>query len=457
MAAILLIVLVMIASRPGGIISGPALSVFSPIALLPVDQAQAPDFLAWTYDPNADTYQTARINPAKRSIVWRGKKQKDIGDVRAIAAAGDKFFTSEGAGLYAYRIADGSLLWHAALSDQLGYCGECLSVQGNRVITLTQDYTLEAFDTETGGSAWQRRMDGYTRGFTLADGAVWVIDKTPAGNGLLLLSLADGKVQRQIVPECKGEEEYMSSSLHTVSTFLLDPDPLVDTSSRSVYLLYGWSPGCVERWTAPFAGMAWQTSDKTGYSPSEDFSTLATADTLFFSASNNLWAADKATGKVRALFGGGDYNLVPLAFEQGVLIVRTKRTRGTEQFGLWGVDPASGETVWQYTVEKGAPIDPPDEIAGLVDGDQSAWTGRIIGGQIVLLIFQADPNQLAFQTVNPKDGTVTAGKTIALNFTGDFYAPPEIVAWQDPVVWLLADSQLLAVDTAAMSVKFHYP
>jgi hypothetical protein len=441
----------------GGILAKPALSVFSPIALLPLDQSQAPDFLAWTYDPNADTYQTARINPAKRSIVWRGKTQKDIGDVNAIAAAGDKFFTVEGTGLYAYHASDGTLIWQAALADKLDYCEGCLTVRGDRVVALTQDYTLQAFDTESGASAWQRRLDGYTKGFTLADGAVWVIDKTGDGYGLLLLGLADGKVQRQIVPECKGEEDYMLSSMHSVSTFLLDPGPSAATSSRSVYLFYGWSPGCVERWTAPFAGMAWQTANKNGYSPSEEFSTLATADTLFFSAGNNLWAAEKATGKVRVLFAGGDYNLVALAFEQGVLIVRTKRMRGTEQFGLWGVDPAGGETLWQYTVENGAPIDPPDKIAGLVDGDQSAWTWRIIGGQMVLMIFQADPNQLAFQTVNPKDGTVMAEKTIALKVDGDFYVPPTIVAWQDPVVWLLADTKLLAVDTVAMSVKFSYP
>jgi len=441
----------------GGIFSKPALSVESPIALLPVDQAQAPDFIAWTYDPDADTYQTARINPAKSSVVWRGKTQKDIGDVSAIVGAGDKFFTVEDTGLYAYRASDGSLIWQAALADKLSYCDGCLGVRGDRVVALTQDYTLQAFDTESGASAWQRRLDGYTSSYSISDGSVWVIDKAGDGNGLLALGLEDGKVQRQIVPKCEGPDGFGESGLDNSATFLFDPDPSVLASSRSVYLLYGWAPGCIERWNAPFGGNAWQTENKDGYSPSGDYSMLSAADTLYFAADNNLWAADKDTGKVRALFQGGDYNLVPLALAQGVLIVRTKRTRGTEQFGLIGVDPTSGATLWQYTIDKGAPLDEPDAIAGLIDGDQTGWTWRVLGGQMVLMIFQADPNQLAFQTVNPQDGTVTAGKTIALKVSGDFYAPPTIIAWQDPVAWFLVESDLAAFDAGAESIKFSYP
>ncbi len=441
----------------GGILGKPALSVQSPIALLPTGPAQAPDFLAWTYDPGADTYQTARINPAKSSVVWRGKTHKDIGDVSAIVAAGDKFFSVEGTGLYAYRTADGNLIWQAALSDKLSYCSGCLSVRGNRVVALTQDYSLQAFDAESGASAWQRRLDGYTSSYSIADGAVWVMDKTGGGNGLLALGLEDGKVQRQIVPQCEDPEGFGESGLDTSATFLFDPDPSVLSSSRSVYLLYGWAPGCIERWNAPFDANAWQTREKDGFSPSGDYSLLSAPDTLYVATDNNLWAADKTTGKVQTLMQGGDYNLVPLAFAQGVLVVRTERTRGTAQFGLIGVDPASGDTLWQYTIEKGAPLDDPDSIAGLIDGDQTGWTWRILGGQMVLLNFQANPNQLTFQTIDPKSGTVAAGKTIKLNISGDFYAPPSLVAWQDPVAWFLVESDLVGFDAGAMSIKFSYP
>ncbi len=441
----------------GGIIAKPALSVFSPIALLPVDQAQAPDFLAWTYDFGADTYQTARINPAKRSVVWRGKTNKDIGDVSAIVAAGDKFFTVEATGLYAYRASDGTLIWQAALSDKLGYCAGCLTVRGDRAIALTQDYNLEAFDTENGASAWQHRLDGYTNGFAVADGAAWVIDKAGDGYSLLALDLADGKVRQQIAPVCSNAHLDESSSLDSSSVFLFDPDPAVLSASRAVYFLYGSELGCLERWNAPYAAKVWQTINSNGFSFSGDDALLPTADTLFFAADNNLWAVDKTTGKLRTLSQGGDYKLVPLALDQGVLIVRTERIRGTAQFGLIGVDPAGGNTLWQYTIDKGAPLDDPDSIAGLIDGDQTGWTWRLLGDQMILMIFQADRIQLVFQAINPKDGTAAAGKTIALNISGDFYAPPTLIAWQDPVAWFLVDSDLVGFDAGAMSIKFSYP
>jgi outer membrane protein assembly factor BamB len=441
----------------GGIIPKPALAVESPIALLPVDQAQAPDFIAWTYDPDADTYQTARINPAKRSVVWRGKTYKDIGDLNAIVAAGDKFFAVAGTGLYAYRSSDGTLIWQAALSDKLGYCAGCLTVRGDRVVALTQDYNLEAFDTENGASAWQRRLDGYTSDYSIADGAAWVIDKTGDGYSLLALDLADGKVRQQIAPECSNAHLDETGALDSSSVFLFDPDPAVLSTSRAVYFLYGSELGCLERWNAPYAAKGWQTINSDGFSFSGDYALLPTADTLFFAADNNLWAADKTTGKLSTLSQGGDYKLVPLTLAQGVLIVRTERTRGTPQFGLIGVDPAGGNTLWQYTIDKGAPLDEPDSIAGLIDGDQSGWTWRILGDQMVLMIFQGDPNQLVFQTINPKDGTVAEGKTVALNVSGDFYAPPAIIAWRDPVAWFLVESDLVGFDAGAMSIKFSYP
>jgi hypothetical protein len=435
----------------------PSLHVNNPIELISAGPAAAPDFIAMAYDSSADTYLLARLSPANHRAVWRGKTFEEISAVRAIAAGEDKFFTAEGSRLMAYSAENGTLLWQAGLSDQLGYCDECLSARGNRVIALTQDYEIQAFDADAGASAWQRRMDGYTTGFSIADGALWVIDKVGDGYRLLLLSLADGTVQRQIVPECKREDGLWSTGLDASSMFLFDPDPSAVSSSRSVYLLYGWSPGCIERWDSSTGKMIWQTPDKDGYSPSEDYATLDAVETLFFSTESNLWAADKATGKIRILSQGGDYNLVPIALEQGTLIVRTERMRGTKQYGLWGVDPSQGETLWQYTFDKGAPLDPPDAMGGLVDNDESTWTWRMTGGQMLLMEFQAAPNQIIFRTLNPRDGSVTIGKTIALDVSGDFYAAPTIVAWQDPVVWVIVETKLLAIEISSMSVKYSYP
>jgi LSD1 subclass zinc finger protein len=435
----------------------PTLIVNGPIALLPAEDSQPPDFIAMGYDIIAENNPIARLSPANHSIVWRGPVFEEISDVRAIAAGGGSFFAAEGAHLHAYNDADGSALWQADLTDQVGYCAECLSVRDDRVIVLTQDYILQAFDTATGETAWQRRLAGYTSGFSLLSDSLLVIDKEEEDYSLFVLNLSDGSVRRRITPECMGANSSYAEQLDSNSTVVLEPDPSGSPDAGSLYLIYGWSPGCIERRDISTGEMKWQHLDERGFSPSGDLSALVTADTFFFAADNNLWAANAADGKTRLVTQAQDYELVPLTLAGDTLIVRTKRTRGSTQFGLWGMDPAYGEKEWQYTFEKSEPIDPPDEAAGLVDSDQSAWTWRITDGAIRVVDFQADPNRVVLYTLDPTSGGVSNQKEIALQVDSDFYSVPEIIAWQDPVVWVEVDSEILGIDIVAGSVKYSYP
>jgi LSD1 subclass zinc finger protein len=437
--------------------SGFNLSVNGPVAVLSTETPDEPEFISLAFDVTGSAYLLNRMNPVRKQVVWRGKKFESISDVRLIVAGGGKFFTIEGTKLHAYSDKDGSELWQAKLSDALGYCRECLSVSGDRAIALTQDYVIQAFDTDSGASAWKRRMDGYTQGFLLADDSLWVIDKTGDRLGLLQLSLEDGTVRQEIAPVCRRKDALVSSELSTLSTFLFDPDPAVRASDRSLYLLYGWMPGCVERWDVSPAAMRWQTEDDHGYSPSGDVATLLTPDTLFFSYEHTLWSVSKADGQTRVLSEDGDYELVPLALEQGTLIVRTKRTRGTTQFGLRGVDPAGGETLWEYPIENGEPVDPPDAAFGHVDKDGSVWGWRMIDGRLRLFLFQADPNQVTFDTLDPKDGTSSGTETLALPIDGDSYFGPDILAWKGTVVWFAAGGKIMGVDISTAKLKCAFP
>lgn len=437
--------------------SGFILFVTGPISELSTDTPGEPEFISLSSDLDSEGYFFARLNPVRRKVVWRGKKFESISDVRTIVTGDGKFFTVEGTELHAYRDTDGSGIWQAKLSDELGYCDECLSVSGGRAVALTQDYVIQAFDTSTGNSAWKRRMNGYTGGFTIADEGLWVIDKVESQVSLFLLSLDDGTVLKQITPECRRTDGAITNKLDSISPFFLDPDPSVRSSSRSVYLLYGWYPGCIERWDATSTTLLWQVEDDGGYSPSRDFATLFTPDTLFISYEDTLWSVSKADGQIRVLSEGGDYTLVPLALEKDTLILRTKRTRGTEQFGLRGIDPARGEILWDYPIEKSEPVDPPDAAFGHVDDDSSIWGWRMIDGKLRLFIFQADPNQVTFDTINPKDGSSSGREILALPIDGDSYFGPEILAWRDTVLWFVADAKLMAMDISTAKLMCNFP
>jgi LSD1 subclass zinc finger protein len=437
--------------------SGFDLSVSGPVAALSTDTPDEPEFISLVYDFSGEAYLFTRLNPVRKSLVWRGKKIKDSSAVRALVAADGKFFSVEGTELHAYSDKDGSAIWQAKLSDALGYCDECLSVLGNRAVVLTLDYVIQAFDTASGASAWKRRMYGYTKGFLLDDDSLWVIDQTDGHFSLLRLSLADGTVRGEIAAACRRTDGFVSEEPDALSAVLFDPDPAVPSAERSLYLLYGWMPGCIERWDVSAAKLLWQTEDDEGYSPSNDFATLLTPDALFFSYESTLWAVSKADGKIRVLSDGGDYDPVPLALEQGVLIVRIKRTRGTTQFGLRGVDPADGETLWEHPIENGEPLDPPDAAFPHVDDDGSIWGWRMIDGRLRLFIFQADPNRVTFDTLDPKDGSSSGTETLTLPINGDSYFGPEAVTWQGTVFWFTAGSKIMGVDIATATLKCAFP
>jgi outer membrane protein assembly factor BamB len=325
-------------------------------------------------------------------------------------------------------------------------------VSGNRVIVLTRDYTLQAFDSATGEAVWSRRLAGYTTDFWIAGDELLVIDQEAGEEySLLQLNLSNGNVYRKITPECVGESGFSPGHLSSSSTVVPDPD-----SAGSVYLLYGFNPACIDRWDLASGKRLWQSVDEKGYSPSNDYSILLASGTLYFAGDNSLWATDTTSGQTRLVAQVQDYEPVPLALSGRRLIVRVKRTRGTTKFGLWGMDPASGEKIWQRMFDTGVPLDPPDSASGLVDSDQSVWTFRMADGRMIVLEFQAQPNRLRFTTLDSQNGNATDDKTLKLNIEDDYFVPT-ILGWRDPVVWMVVDSKIIGIDIGAGRIVYRYP
>ncbi len=58
-----------------------------------------------------------------------------------------------------------------------------------------------------------------------------------------------------------------------------------------------------------------------------------------------------------------------------------------------------------------SPIDPPNEMSGLIDKTDSGWTWKLIPAGLVVITFQGEPNQLTLETFNPADGTSLGKQT----------------------------------------------
>ncbi|HEX7541228.1 MAG TPA: hypothetical protein VF352_03780, partial [Anaerolineales bacterium] len=103
------------------------------------------------------------------------------------------------------------------------------------------------------------------------------------------------------------------------------------------------------------------------------------------------------------------------------------------------------------------PIDPPNELVGLVDNTDTGWTWRLVPAGLMLIKFQASPNQMVLDIINPTDGTLQNEQAVALKqVTGDFYSVPTVIGWQDNLVYLSLDSKIYALDITNGKVRFHY-
>ncbi len=268
--------------------------------------------------------------------------------------------------------------------------------------------------------------------------------------GLVFLDPATGDQKNVITPTCTYNDY--------TSNIDADTGLVYDQAENALFLVYDSSYGCVQRLDLASGQTSWSASSKDSFNFSPDgFQYLMTDSSLYFSNANDLLAVDKSAGTMKVLLTNPDYNLLPLAMAGDKLIVRARRTRGTERFEMWGVDAASGSLAWRLDMQGASPIDPPNEMSGLIDDTGSGWTWRLVTGGLVLIKFQAKPNQLMLETFNPADGTSQGKQTIALNkVSGDFYSIPTVIGWQGNVVYLSLESNIYALDVTTGKLKLVY-
>ncbi len=427
----------------------PFLVANGPAILLPSDSG-ASDVAAAFYNVTDETYVVGVVEAETGKLRWQSDPLPGDGYVDGLAQAGSLVYAASGADLLAYRADNGSLSWQVEMPDQLNYSEDSLLVTAGRVLTNNLDQSVQAYDAQTGQQVWSRRLAGYDRTLRLIDNSLVLFDYLGDDYtySLVFLDPADGSEQRLLTPACPTDE---------YSTATLDPDSgfFYDEAENSIYLVYDSSPGCVQRLDFASGQVIWQTLDDDWYSFSP-YGLLAESR-LYFTNGNELLSVEEATGALRTLLADEDYEFVPLAVSGDTLIVRARRTRGSERFELRGLDAASGEMLWQLDLGDAKPIDPPNELVGLVDEGEPGWTWHLRAGQLVLIQFQAAPNQLLIQTFDPANGALASEMTVALKgVSSDFYSVPEVIGWEGDLVYFTLDAKIYCVNVTTGEVVFHF-
>jgi ribosomal protein L7/L12/outer membrane protein assembly factor BamB len=420
--------------------------------LLSTNSGASPDMAVWLYDPQAENRFIGLLSGENGKLAWKAAPLTGDGFIDGLAAGQDMIYAVSGTDLLAYRRGDGSLAWQARMTDRLNYTTTALLVTPARVITNNADQTLQAYNADNGSPAWNMRLSGYDRGLRQVDGSLMVIDYVGDNYtyGLIFLDLFSGSQQNTVYPTCTYND-YEST---------IDPDSgfVYDSAGKALYLVYDSSYGCVQRIDPTTGEAAWSTSVGESFNFSPDgFQYLLTDTSLYFSSGNEIMAVDKATGEMRTLLSDPDFALVPLAESGTDLIVRARRTRGTEKFELWKVEEAPGTVGWKLDLRAAKPIDPPNEMAGLVDKTDWGFTWRLTPAGLVVIRFQGEPNQVILETYGPADGLMKASQTLALkNVSGDFYDIPTIIGEQGGLIYLNIDQNIYSLDLAFARLKKIY-
>jgi ribosomal protein L7/L12 len=423
----------------------------TPLVLVPSGNVAAPQIAGVFYNSDADTRSIGLVDPATGKLLWQAAKLAGDGNADAVAAGTDLIFAANATTLLAYHKSDGSLAWQAQMSDKLNYGAATLLVSAGRVITNNADQTIQAYDAGTGHQVWSKRLNGNDSTLRLMGNSLVVLDYTDSNNdyGLLFLDPATGTQQNVLTPSCNSND--FTANLDTESGILYDQ------AANTLYLVYD-SYGCVQRLDLASGKTVWEADSKDDFNFAADgLQSLMTDSTLYFSNGNDLLAVDKSSGNMKVLLTNPDYQLLPLAMAGNNLIVRARKTRGTESFELWGVDAASGSQTWQVDLTGSSPIDPPNQMAGLIDNTGSGWTWKLASTGLVVATFQAQPNQLILETFNPATGNSTGKQAIALkNVSGDFYDIPTVLGWQDNIAYVSIDLEIYSLDITTGQLKAIY-
>jgi outer membrane protein assembly factor BamB len=408
------------------------------------------DLLAinWDSSENPDSFYITYLIPQGEDydVLWEHELEQfdSWHDVHTAFDEGTVYYAAE-ASLLALNRNDGSISWKAPLSDLIwSGCPNCIQRVGDRIIVLTVDYVLQAIDVRDGKPSWSVRLNDSSiayDGFLVIDEEIVLQDYLGPDlydSALYIYSSTSGTVLRQVVPTCPTEAypHWYDDNLF----FAYD-------SSRGVQALFlyqCWSDPYMQSWDLSTGELNWQESVPAEMVSSPRASLLE-QDTLYLKTSEGVFAVSLTSRRAELLVEGidPDYDWVPLAEQEGVLLGWAERTRGSPRHELWGVDPTRG-ILWRHEMQA-------DTLAG-VDSGSADWAYWISSQGMILLHLREDPDEVVVETLDLRTGQV--GESTALKLD---YAYLDDIAWSRQQAFLTISGQVYAVDLQEAAISPVWP
>lgn len=364
-----------------------------PDHLLIVNQQLSPSASELWEDPNAAANHTMPIFVSylqPNGEIWEILWEQNLGDVTvtdiSLFQSNTLVFAVVEDTVWAWDMVDGALQWQLSLQDVVTRtCDNCIHMSNEGLFILTQDRYLYAIDTQAGEMIWEARLNAQ-HGFdalTVIEGHVVVLDRadedTSTPMGYSWYQIADGTLARHVAPTCadgswargvRTTDQPMFNATHNEALFVVDGGS-GDTCLLHVSLADGT---LLQEIRVPKEVLPQPSPAQRG-DPNYiwDGQMLYTAN-----RDGELLLFDMEAQTSEVLTAVTDTTLTLQYIQEGVLLVRAQRTRGAEQDGLWGINPQTGETLWQHDVQN-------SELFGVDSIWSGDWTWRLDGQTLTIL------------------------------------------------------------------------
>jgi hypothetical protein len=397
------------------------------------------------YNPSADERMLGLVSADSGKLLW---KSSPLDENQADLVNGaELLYAADGSHLKAFNLNDGSLAWQTEMSDKLAYNDSAIILDAGRVIVSTSDQQIAAYDAASGSLVWSRKDSASDDTLRLMGDTLVIHDYLQGtyDDALYLLDPVTGSQKNIITPACDAGDQ----------TYTLDSDTgiVYDAAQKAIVLVY--EDGCVQSYDLASGQVQWtRLSDKSFSFAFYGFNPLLVGDTLFFGDEGNLVSVDLTSRDVNTMVSTEGYSLVPLTLNGQDLLVRAQDTQGSTRYEIWNVDVSSGSVAWKMNLKEDAPIDPPDQMPGMIDKEDHGWTWHMTADGFKLITFSGEPDQLTLASIDLSTGVSKTESTVPLKkVLGDFYSVPTIIGWQNDVVFMEVDGNLYSLDIASSKIK----